>query len=71
LHEEELHNVYSSSYIIITIQSRRMRWAVYVARIRETKNEYRFFVGDTEGRRPIGEPRPKLEDNISRSSGKN
>jgi hypothetical protein len=31
LHNEELHNLYSSSNIIRMIKSRRMRWAGYVA----------------------------------------
>jgi hypothetical protein len=33
LHNEELHNLYSSPNIIIMIKSRRMRWAGHVARI--------------------------------------
>jgi hypothetical protein len=32
LHNEELHNVYSSSSIITMIKSRRMRWAGHVVR---------------------------------------
>jgi hypothetical protein len=32
LHNEELHNFYSSPNIIRMIKSRRMRWAGYVAR---------------------------------------
>jgi hypothetical protein len=31
LHNEELHNLYSSPSIIRIIKSRRMRWAVHVA----------------------------------------
>jgi hypothetical protein len=31
LHNEELHNLYSSSRIIRIIKSRRMRWARHVA----------------------------------------
>jgi hypothetical protein len=31
LHNEELHNLYSSPSIIIMIKSRRMRWAEHVA----------------------------------------
>jgi hypothetical protein len=31
LHNEELHNLYSSSNIIRMIKSRRMRWAGHVA----------------------------------------
>jgi hypothetical protein len=33
LHNEELHNLYSSPSIIRMIKSRRMRWAGYVARM--------------------------------------
>jgi hypothetical protein len=33
LHNEELHNLYSSPNIIRMIKSRRMRWAVHVARM--------------------------------------
>jgi hypothetical protein len=33
LHNEELHNLYSSPSIIRTIKSRRMRWARHVARM--------------------------------------
>jgi hypothetical protein len=34
LHNEELHNLYSSQNIIRMIKSRRMRWAGHVARMR-------------------------------------
>jgi hypothetical protein len=34
LHNEELHNLYSSSSIIRMIKSKRMRWAVHVVRLR-------------------------------------
>jgi hypothetical protein len=33
LHNEELHNLYSSRSIIIMIKSRRMRWAGHIARM--------------------------------------
>jgi hypothetical protein len=36
LHNEELHNLYSSPSIIRIIKLRRMRWAGHVARIRKT-----------------------------------
>jgi hypothetical protein len=38
LHNEELHNLYSSPDIIRMIKSRRMRWAGHVARMGETRN---------------------------------
>jgi hypothetical protein len=46
LHNEELHNLYSSASIIRIIKSGRMRmgmrWAGHVARIREKRNAYRI-----------------------------
>jgi hypothetical protein len=52
LHNEELHNLYSSPSIIKIIKSRRMRWAVHVARMGEKRNAYRILVGKPEGKRP-------------------
>jgi hypothetical protein len=37
LHNEELHNLYASPNIIRVIKSRRMRWAGYVAWMRDEK----------------------------------
>jgi hypothetical protein len=44
LHNEELHDLYSSPSIIRIIKSRRMRWAGYVARMGEKRNAYRLLV---------------------------
>jgi hypothetical protein len=38
LHNEELHNLYTSPSIIRIIKSRRMRWAGHVARMGEKRN---------------------------------
>jgi len=46
------------------IKSRRMRWAGHVARMGEGRGVYRVLVGKPEGRRPLGRPRRKWEDNI-------
>jgi hypothetical protein len=64
LHNEELHNLYSSPGIIRTIKSRRMRWAGHVARMGEKRNAYRILVGKPEERRPLGRPRCRWVDNI-------
>jgi hypothetical protein len=56
LHNEELHNFYSSPSIIGIIKSRRMRWAGHVARMGEKRNVHRLLVGKPEGKRPIGRP---------------
>jgi hypothetical protein len=57
LHNEELHNLYSSPDIIRQIKSRRMRWAGHVTRMGEETNEYKVLVGKPEGKRPLGRPR--------------
>jgi len=41
-----------------------MRWAGHEARIREMKNVYRILVGKPKGKRPLGKPRRRKEDNI-------
>jgi hypothetical protein len=57
LHNEELHNLYSSPSIIRIIKSRRMRWAGHAARMGEKRNMYRLLVGKPEGKRLLGRPR--------------
>jgi hypothetical protein len=44
-YNEELHNSYCSPSIIKIIKSRRMRWAMHVARMGEKRNAYRIFGG--------------------------
>jgi hypothetical protein len=46
------------------IKSRRMRWAGLVARMGEGRGAYRVLVGRPEGKRPLGRPRRRWEDNI-------
>jgi hypothetical protein len=65
LHNEELHNLYSSPDIIKQVKSRRMRWAGHVARIGEERKVYNVLVvGKPEGKRPLGRPRRRWEDGI-------
>jgi hypothetical protein len=54
LHNEELHNLHTSSNIIRVIKSRRMRWALHVAHIGGRRNVYKFLFGNPEGKRPLG-----------------
>jgi len=64
LRNEELNDLYSSSNIVRVIKSRRMRWAVYVARMCEERSVYRVLLGNPEGRRSLGRPRRRWVDNI-------
>jgi hypothetical protein len=64
LHDKELYTLYSSPNIIRVIKSRRLRWAGHVARMGERTGAYRALVGKPEGRRPLGRPRRRWEDNI-------
>jgi predicted small integral membrane protein len=64
LHNEVLHNLYSSPSTIRIIKSRRMRWAGHVARMGAKKSVYGLLVGKPEGKRPLGRPRRRWIDNI-------
>jgi hypothetical protein len=64
IYEMNGHNLYCSPSIIRIIKSRRMRWAGPVARMGEKSNAYRILVGKPEGKRPLGRPRRRCEDNI-------
>jgi hypothetical protein len=64
LHNEELNNLYSLPNIVRVVKSRRMRWAGHVARMGEDRGVHRVLVGKPEGKRPLGRPRRRWEDNI-------
>jgi hypothetical protein len=64
LHNEELHNLYSSPDIIRQIKSRRMRWAGHVASMGEERIVLKVLVGNPEGKRPLLRPRRRWVDVI-------
>jgi hypothetical protein len=64
LHNDELHSLYSSSNVVRLIKSRRLRWVGNVTFMGEGKSVYRVLVGGPEGKRPLGRPRHRWEDNI-------
>ena len=45
------------------VKSRRMRWAGHVARMEERRDVYRVLMGKPDGKRPLGRPRRRCEDN--------
>jgi hypothetical protein len=52
LHNEDLHDLYSSPSIIRIMKVRRMRWAGHEARMGERRNAFRLLLGKPGGRRP-------------------
>jgi hypothetical protein len=64
LHNEELNDLYALPNIVLLVTSRRMRWAGHTAGMGEGRDVHRVLVGKPEGRRPLGRPRRRWEDNI-------
>jgi hypothetical protein len=64
LHNEELNDLYSLPNIVRVVKSRRKRWAGHVARMGEDRGVHRVLVGKSEGKRSLGRPRRRWEDNI-------
>jgi hypothetical protein len=64
LYNDELHNLYSLPKIVRVIKSRWLSWAGHVARMVVGRGVYRVLVGKPEGKRPLGRPRSRWEDNI-------
>ena len=64
LHNEELGDLYSLPNIVRVVKSRRMIWEGHVARMGEGRGVHRVLVGKHEGKRPLGRPRRRWEDNI-------
>jgi hypothetical protein len=60
LYNEELHNFYTSTYIISVTILRRMKWVAHVPLMEKMSNIYNILVG----KKPLGRPRRKWEDNI-------
>ena len=64
LHNKEFNNLYCSPNKFRMNKYRRIRLVGHLARMGETRGVYRILVGKPEGKRPLGRPRPKWEDNI-------
>jgi len=64
LHNKELNDLYSPPNIVRVIKSKRMRWAGHVACMGERGGVYRVLEVKPEGKRPLGRPRSRLEENI-------
>ena len=58
-----LHSLYRSLYILRVIKSRSLRWAGHVARMKD-RSGFKILTGKPTGKRPLGRPRRRWEDNI-------
>ena len=56
--------MYRSPNIVRVIKSRRLRWAGHVARMEEGRRAFKILTGKPTGKRPLGRPRRRWEDNI-------
>ena len=64
LHNEERNDLYSLLNIVRVVKSKRIKWAGNVACMGEKRVSYRVLVGKPEGKRRLGRPRLRWEDNI-------
>ena len=46
------------------MKSRRFRWVGHVARMEESRSAFKILTGKPTGKRPLGRPRRRWEDNI-------
>jgi hypothetical protein len=65
LHYEKPNDLYSLPNIVRVVKSRRIRWAGHVARMREERGVHRVLVEKPEGKRTLGRPRRRWENNIN------
>ncbi|KDR13307.1 hypothetical protein L798_12240 [Zootermopsis nevadensis] len=66
LHNDKLKNLNSSPNIVRVIKSRRMRWVGHIVCMDGTRGVHWVLVGKPEGKRPLGRPRHRWEDNLRR-----
>jgi hypothetical protein len=59
-----LNYTHTTPYIVRVIKARRLRWVGHVAHKGEGRGVYRVLGGKPEGKRPLGRPRRRWEDNI-------
>ena len=50
--------------MVSVIKSRRLRWAGHVAKMEEGRSVLEMLTGKPTGKRPLGRPRRRWEDNL-------
>ena len=56
--------MYCSPNIARVIKSRRLRWAGHTARMEENRSAFEILTGSPRGKRLLGRPRRRLEENV-------
>ena len=69
-HKEKFYALYSSPNVTRIIKSRRMGWMGHKEYLGNRRGAYRDYVGRPEGRRPLGRPKSRWEDNIKKGSSR-
>ena len=64
LHNEELNDLYCSPYIVRVIKSRKNEMGGACGTHGDRRGVYRVLMGKHEGKKPLGRPRRRWEDNI-------
>jgi hypothetical protein len=66
LHNEELHDLFSTPNIVRVVKSNRVGWEVYVCAVckKEKRNVYNVLMRIHEGKSPLGKPSHILVNNI-------
>ena len=63
LHIEEFNSFYLSPNIVRVIKSRRLRWAVHIARTEEGRTDFKILTRKLAGKRLLRKKRHRWEDN--------
>jgi hypothetical protein len=69
LHSEELNDLYSLPNIVWVVKSLVMSWGGHGGLIGAVGGVYRVLVGKPEGKRPLGRPRRRWQDNLQEVGG--
>ena len=64
LHNEKHHSLYRSPNIVRVNKTRKLRWARNADRTQEGRSALKILASKPTGKRPLGRPRSKWEDNI-------
>ena len=59
--------MYRSPIIVRVIKPRSLRWAGHVAKMEEGMSAFKILTGTPTGKRPLGRPMRRWEDNINGS----